>query len=172
MKTKYTIEDFDRIADEIRSRISLDPQIGLILGSGLGSFVQSVEGTDIPYGNIRGFPVPTVEDTLAVFWLLLAIIFVYLVFPFYWAITSSLKTEAELIQTPTTFWPHNLSLDNYVAIFRNERFIQGLVNSAIVFGIFVTGGGTIAPDPANNRIFVRFSDAVERGSTSVAVQTQ
>jgi hypothetical protein len=40
------------------------------------------------------------------------------------------------------------------------------------FGIFVTGGGTIAPDPANNRIFVRFSDAVERGSTSVAVQTQ
>ena len=33
-----------------------------------------------------------------VFWLLLAIIFVYLVFPFYWAISSSLKTEAELLQ--------------------------------------------------------------------------
>jgi trehalose/maltose transport system permease protein len=67
-----------------------------------------------------------------VFWLLLALIFVYLVFPFYWAITSSLKTEAELIQTPATFWPHNPALDNYIAIFRNERFIQGLVNSAIV----------------------------------------
>lgn len=40
------------------------------------------------------------------------------------------------------------------------------------FGLFVTGSGTVAPDPANNRIFVRFSDAVERGSTSVAVQTQ
>ena len=40
------------------------------------------------------------------------------------------------------------------------------------FGIFVTGSATVTPDPANNRIFVRFSDAVERGSTSVAVQTQ
>lgn len=36
------------------------PAAGLILGSGLGSFVQSIEGTDIPYEQIRGFPVPTV----------------------------------------------------------------------------------------------------------------
>ncbi|MBU0496222.1 MAG: carbohydrate ABC transporter permease [Chloroflexi bacterium] len=66
------------------------------------------------------------------FWLLLGLIFVYLVFPFYWAIISSLKTEAELIQTPATFWPHHPVLDNYIAIFRNERFVQGIVNSAIV----------------------------------------
>jgi hypothetical protein len=42
------------------------------------------------------------------------------------------------------------------------------------FGIFVTGNGTIAFDPANNRIFVRFKDPanVTRGATSVAVMTQ
>jgi hypothetical protein len=41
------------------------------------------------------------------------------------------------------------------------------------FGIFVTGHGTVPFDPANNRIFVRFSEhGIDRGSTSVAVQTQ
>jgi trehalose/maltose transport system permease protein len=66
------------------------------------------------------------------FWVLLIFIFVYLVFPFYWALNSSLKTEAELQQTPATFWPENMYFGNYQAIFQNDRFIRGLVNSVIV----------------------------------------
>jgi purine-nucleoside phosphorylase len=53
-----------RVEQAARSLLSKHPHrpaVGLILGSGLGSFIQSVEGTDIPYGKIRGFPVPTVE---------------------------------------------------------------------------------------------------------------
>ena len=66
------------------------------------------------------------------FWLLILFIFVYLVFPFYWALNSSLKTEAELQRTPATFWPENVFIGNYAAIFQNDRFIRGLLNSAIV----------------------------------------
>jgi hypothetical protein len=42
------------------------------------------------------------------------------------------------------------------------------------FAIFATASGQVPFDPANNRIFVIFSDAggTVRGSTSVAVQTQ
>jgi len=62
MKTKYTIEDMDRIADEIRSRISINPQIGLILGSGLGPLSESVEDPIIiPYHDLPGWPLSTVE---------------------------------------------------------------------------------------------------------------
>jgi len=47
-------------------------------------------------------------------------------------------------------------------------------NATATFSIFVRGSGTVTFDPANNRVFVRFTDAlaVTRGATSVAVQTQ
>lgn len=62
MKTKYTIEDMDRIADEIRSRISIEPQIGMILGSGLGALSEAVEDPIIiPYHDLPGWPLSTVE---------------------------------------------------------------------------------------------------------------
>jgi len=62
MKIKYTIEDMDRIADEIRGRISVQPAIGLILGSGLGPLSESIQDpTIIPYHELPGWPVSTVE---------------------------------------------------------------------------------------------------------------
>jgi len=62
MKTKYTIEDMDRIADEIQGRISIQPVIGLILGSGLGPLSESIQDpTVIPYNELPGWPLSTVE---------------------------------------------------------------------------------------------------------------
>ena len=51
---------------------------------------------------------------------------------------------------------------------------QITANATPTFGIFVAGTGTVAFDPAANRVFVRFKDlgAVTRGATSVAVRTQ
>ena len=62
MKTRYTIEDMDKIADEIRSRISIQPKIGMILGSGLGLLSESIDDpTIIPYHELPGWPISTVE---------------------------------------------------------------------------------------------------------------
>jgi trehalose/maltose transport system permease protein len=72
------------------------------------------------------------------FWLVLLLIAVYLLFPFYWAINSSFKTENQLQMTPATFLPRSPeggfapTLQNYLAVFRNEKFRTGLLNSAIV----------------------------------------
>lgn len=68
------------------------------------------------------------------FWLLVAFIFVYLMFPFYWALISALKPHAELIRTPATFWPENTTFENFRAVFRNRTFLRGLLNSVIVAG--------------------------------------
>ena len=46
----------------IRSRTDLTPEVGLILGSGLGDFADRLESAEeIPFAQIPGFPVPTVE---------------------------------------------------------------------------------------------------------------
>lgn len=48
-------------ADYIRTRTSLQPEIGLILGSGLGDYADTLENAvRIPFSEIPGFPVPTV----------------------------------------------------------------------------------------------------------------
>ena len=57
-----TLEDIDRVVRAIHERTSFQPEIGMILGSGLGLVAEAVEGTDwIPAGDIPGWPVPTVE---------------------------------------------------------------------------------------------------------------
>ena len=73
------------------------------------------------------------------FWFLYVLIVVWMLFPFYWAINSSMKSEAQLQMTPATFVPRDpqtndiaVTLQNYGAVFRNESFVRGLVNSVIV----------------------------------------
>jgi trehalose/maltose transport system permease protein len=67
------------------------------------------------------------------FWVLIAIILIYTLFPFYWAINTSFKTEAELFGT-ATYLPQSPALINYESVFSNAQFIRGLLNSTIVAG--------------------------------------
>jgi trehalose/maltose transport system permease protein len=67
----------------------------------------------------------------ALFWCLIVVILVYTIFPFYWAIVSSLKSGDELIATPVSYWPLRLELDSYQSVFTNTDFLRALLNSAV-----------------------------------------
>ncbi len=64
------------------------------------------------------------------FYLLVAGIIFYAVFPFYWAIVSSLKTGSSLFQVE--FWPSSPTLENYIALFQEQPFARNIINSLIV----------------------------------------
>ncbi|HUZ02553.1 MAG TPA: carbohydrate ABC transporter permease [Thermomicrobiaceae bacterium] len=66
------------------------------------------------------------------FYLLLAVILVYIIFPFYWAVRSSIAPNSELFATPVQYWPSHATLANYRLVFQNADFIDALRNSAIV----------------------------------------
>jgi trehalose/maltose transport system permease protein len=66
----------------------------------------------------------------AAFWLLLAVISVYTLFPFYWAIVSSLKTGSALFEVDP--WPPSPAWSNYSAVFTAQPFGQNIFNSVIV----------------------------------------
>ena len=49
-------------AAQVQARTSLKPVVGLVLGSGLGSFAESVENAErFPFATLPGFPVSTVS---------------------------------------------------------------------------------------------------------------
>jgi trehalose/maltose transport system permease protein len=64
------------------------------------------------------------------FYLLVAGIIFYAVFPFYWALVSSLKTGSSLFHVE--FWPSSPTLENYVALFQEQPFARNIINSLIV----------------------------------------
>lgn len=74
----------------------------------------------------------------AAFYLVLAIGLFYILFPFYWMIVNSLKPSAELFATPLSYWPRQLTLDNYRAVLADGSFVRSIVNS-----IIVAGGATV-----------------------------
>jgi trehalose/maltose transport system permease protein len=67
------------------------------------------------------------------FYTLVAAIIFYAVFPFYWAIVSSLKGGSAIYSTD--IFPPNPSFDNYRTLFAEQPFARNIVNSLIVAGV-------------------------------------
>jgi trehalose/maltose transport system permease protein len=61
-----------------------------------------------------------------------ALVFLYLVFPFFWAVSSSLKSSSELFASPAIYWPAEPRWQNYIDVFTEQPFALNLLNSAIV----------------------------------------
>jgi trehalose/maltose transport system permease protein len=63
-------------------------------------------------------------------WVLIVIISVYALFPFYYAIITSFKSGSAIFEI--TYWPTDFSLANYIGVFRSGSFPRNIVNSIIV----------------------------------------
>ena len=66
------------------------------------------------------------------FWILVVVIIFYTVFPFVWAVISSIKPNAELFSTPVDYWPDRINLTFYQFVLENGDFLRALRNSVIV----------------------------------------
>lgn len=69
------------------------------------------------------------------FALLVLLIVAWAVFPFLWAIITSLKGGQALFEA--RFWPQDPQWDNYAAIFRDQPFGRNILNSLFVAGSVV-----------------------------------
>lgn len=98
----------------------------------------------------------TYKNILSKVFLYLAsfIILVECLFPFYWAIISSLKDNAH--QFTTNLWPQTLYFQNYIDVMKNQIFGYSFLNSVIVafltafFTIFIA---TLAAYPLARKKF-------------------
>ncbi|MBY0371217.1 carbohydrate ABC transporter permease [bacterium] len=91
---------------------------------------------------------------------LVLLVVLYAVFPFYWAIVTSLKTGSSLFKVD---WiPPQPSLENYATVLREESFLQSVINSVIVasttsllaLGISILSSYSLARIPFRGRSLI------------------
>lgn len=62
MQNFISLKQIDEVAEKIRKQISVQPMVGIILGSGLNGLADSVQNAvHIPYSDLPNFPVSTVH---------------------------------------------------------------------------------------------------------------
>jgi trehalose/maltose transport system permease protein len=94
------------------------------------------------------------------FYLLVVVIIVFNLFPFVWALLSSVRPSSELFST--NLIPTAVTLDHYAAVFKDPRFVNSLINSIVVAGctvLIALGLGSLCAY-ALGRLPFRFKGAV------------
>ena len=69
---------------------------------------------------------------LAFLFIPLAILLLFLLFPFYWTFVTSIKPEKELYGTVVTYWPKNITFEAYKKLFFDYNFLKPMTNSFVV----------------------------------------
>ncbi len=64
---------------------------------------------------------PTIVGKIG-FWLLIVGIILYTLFPFYWAVASSLTPANDLFKSPVPLFPTSLTLDHYKVVLQDSSF--------------------------------------------------
>jgi trehalose/maltose transport system permease protein len=69
------------------------------------------------------------------FYALVVVIILFSVFPFYYAILSSMESGSELFVP--NYLPAEFSISNYVAVFTEQPFARNIFNSVVVATVVV-----------------------------------
>jgi multiple sugar transport system permease protein len=64
--------------------------------------------------------------------ILLAVILIFLLFPFYWTFVTSIKPNSEIYSAVVRYWPENPTLFSYKRLFLDYDFLKPLGNSFFV----------------------------------------
>ncbi len=66
------------------------------------------------------------------FWLIVAVMVFYVLFPFYWTLKTSITPSRELPQTALLWFPPDPTLQNFFDVFTQQPFGLNLLNSLII----------------------------------------
>lgn len=72
-------------------------------------------------------------------YILLAVISVMMLFPFFWMVRSAFMTNREITTVPIQWIPSHFNFDNFVEAFTEDNFARYFLNSAIIVCINMVG---------------------------------
>ncbi len=65
-------------------------------------------------------------------YLAILVVFVFLLFPVYWMLVTSLKLNTESYRPTPTLWPENVNWDGYISLIKDGKFLTYYKNNIIV----------------------------------------
>lgn len=104
-----------------------------------------------------------IKKGLSILFVLACVFFSLL--PIYWMLNTSLKTTAEVYRNDPTLFPEKLILDNYVTLFTQTQFLNGIKNSFMI-AVVVAAFSILVAFPAAyavSRLRFRWKKLVSRG---------
>ena len=82
----------------------------------------------------------------AIQWVLAIIVLIVIVFPIYWMLVSSVKSQEEILLATPTLWPKEFHFENYTNVLNRGNFAKyywnttvmtaGILIAQVVTGIF------------------------------------
>lgn len=99
-----------------------------------------IKGHAVPEGVVLNKKRSKFKISTVLHWLLILILLVWSLFPIYWIVITSLKTNNGTIQRVQTWLPNPITFDQYKAIFKKSTFWSSLKNSLLtsVFATFIS----------------------------------
>ena len=68
----------------------------------------------------------------AVQWVLAIIVLIIIVFPIYWMLVSSVKSQEEILLPVPTLWPKEFHFENYINVLKKGNFARYYFNTAVM----------------------------------------
>jgi ABC-type glycerol-3-phosphate transport system permease component len=97
-------------------------------------------------------------------YILASVITVIMMFPIYWMVISSVKSQQEILLTIPTFWPREWHFENYRNVFQKANFSKyywntivmtfGIVTSQVVTGVLAGYGFAKGKFKGRNGLFI------------------
>lgn len=111
--------------------------------------------TDVGRSSLAGAPRRShFSPGMLVIYLITVVLAVIFIFPFFWTVSSSLKTPSELFQFPPTMLPAVPQWVNYATVLTTVPFLRWVLNSFFV--VFASTLGTVITSSVVAYSFARF----------------
>ena len=68
----------------------------------------------------------------AIQWVLALIVVLIIVFPIYWMLVSSVKSQEEILLAVPTLWPREFHFENYINVLNRGNFAKYYWNTAVM----------------------------------------
>lgn len=84
----------------------------------------------------------------------MAVLLAAFLYPLWWMVSSSFKPGSEIVTSPLSFDPRDITLDNYRAMFANVPIWTGFLNTAVM--LVLKGGITLVFCPLAGFAFAKY----------------